>query len=614
MFPFLAVLLCTMGALIVLLVVIAQQARQHALASAPPHVDEQLQFQLETARWRMEVLKESREKTAAQLADARGELSHLEDHGRRLRDELRQIAGEISALDDNKQLDAGQRDGWQRRLAELDEAILDARGQLNREVARQQRSSYAIVPYQGPNETHRRPIYIECRADTIVLQPEGMVLQASDFPDIMGPSNPLAAVVRAATESINTRRFERGAPLPESDVGQPYPLLLVRPDGIAAYYAARAALASWDQEFGYELIEQDWQLEFPPADPQLQQAMQLALDEARQRQELRLAAAPNAARGQQSFRVARTRGGMFVEEDALRGGGGGDGYGYRGNFRDSSGGGFQGRFARDQDSEPSNATRYTGRYEHGGGGVGHAPSQANRSPYDAPIGATGNASTATSAGGGSVTPPASAFASNGAPTGNSEATSGQQSGTGGTGNHRTGQQAAMMGTAGATGAGDGAQRQAGGPSLGASFGDNASPDNSASATQRPGELQSMASTRGENWGLPRASRGSVPVTRPIRIECMAGRLRLHDDNGGRSPQDIPLGFRTESSVDELVSAVWTCIDRWGIAGQGMYWRPVLAFEVRPGGEERFRDLEVLLAGSGLLVESQAATPTAPARY
>jgi hypothetical protein len=45
------------------------------------------------------------------------------------------------------------------------------------------------------------------------------------------------------------------------------------------------------------------------------------------------------------------------------------------------------------------------------------------------------------------------------------------------------------------------------------------------------------------------------------------------------------------------------MDRWGIAGRGMYWKPVLKVQVIPGGENRFKDLQTLLEDSGLDVQS-----------
>ena len=46
----------------------------------------------------------------------------------------------------------------------------------------------------------------------------------------------------------------------------PYLLMLVRPDGIEAYYAFQSALAGRVVNFGYELIDADWVLDFPAED------------------------------------------------------------------------------------------------------------------------------------------------------------------------------------------------------------------------------------------------------------------------------------------------------------------------------------------------------------
>jgi hypothetical protein len=44
------------------------------------------------------------------------------------------------------------------------------------------------------------------------------------------------------------------------------------------------------------------------------------------------------------------------------------------------------------------------------------------------------------------------------------------------------------------------------------------------------------------------------------------------------------------------------MDSWGIAGRGMYWRPILHVYNAPGAEGRADDLEALLEGSGLEVK------------
>ena len=72
----------------------------------------------------------------------------------------------------------------------------------------------------------------------------------------------LAAAVRAAREQMLMEHS-----LDPRNEGEPYPLLLVRPDGIMAYECALAAMKSWGPDFGYELINVDWHLNYPPADP-----------------------------------------------------------------------------------------------------------------------------------------------------------------------------------------------------------------------------------------------------------------------------------------------------------------------------------------------------------
>ena len=134
---------------------------------------------------------------------------------------------------------------------------------------------YAVIPFDEMYKTSRRPIYIECRGDSVILQPEGIMFGPQDFLGPGGPSNPLASALRAAQE------YWRNAPRPAPDMpNEPYPLLLVRPDGIIGYYLVRDAMSSWDAEFGYELVGEDWKLEFPnPVDPQLQEKENRAVAE-----------------------------------------------------------------------------------------------------------------------------------------------------------------------------------------------------------------------------------------------------------------------------------------------------------------------------------------------
>ena len=127
-------------------------------------------------------------------------------------------------------------------------AAAESRLRIERDTARRRKPSYAVVPFQGRHGTRRRPVYIECRADEIVIQPAGIVLTGRDFVGPITPGNALAAGLRAMREELARRQQASGG-----DTVKPYPLLLVRPDGVEAYYAARKAIKSWGSEFGYEL-------------------------------------------------------------------------------------------------------------------------------------------------------------------------------------------------------------------------------------------------------------------------------------------------------------------------------------------------------------------------
>ncbi len=217
-------------------------------------------------------------------------LGHIEDHGRRLRDRFQELSRQAKKAADEG-LQAGRFvAAGEEELRQIEGQIAEAQQRLAqaRQAAANRPKSYAIVPYDGPNRTRRRPIYIECRGDAVVLQPENIVFNEADFDEPLGPGNPLAAAIRAAREQM----LLQGSVDPQN-AGEPYPLLLVRPAGIAAYDAALAAMKSWGSEFGYELINEDWQLKYPPPDPNVARSVAQAVFLARQEHARLIAAAPS---------------------------------------------------------------------------------------------------------------------------------------------------------------------------------------------------------------------------------------------------------------------------------------------------------------------------------
>ncbi|HBO44450.1 MAG TPA: hypothetical protein DD670_11055, partial [Planctomycetaceae bacterium] len=284
LFPFLAVLICTVGAMVLLLVVISRQARVEAarIAAAERAEDEkQLEEDGEDVSWRIGHLRAALAATQEQLTEARLNLGHVEDHARELRRHLGRLEDTVKQLD-SAAADSTEQAALRRQLDEVAVKIDETKAKVERtrrDAAGQSRS-YAIIPYEGPHGTRRRPIYIECRADAIILHPEKIVFQPTDFEGSPGPANPLAVALRAAREyMLEVGRFD------PTKSGEPYPLLLVRPTGVHSYYAAREAMSSWESDFGYELIDEDWELRFDPPDPKLAQLLDLEIARARMHME-----------------------------------------------------------------------------------------------------------------------------------------------------------------------------------------------------------------------------------------------------------------------------------------------------------------------------------------
>lgn len=696
MFSFLDAMICTMGALLVLLHAFARHGEIEISQTQSNVSEEELQAQRDELQWKIDQLKASRDKTEAQLAAERLKLSHVEDHERRLKQQLERLK---IAAQEYERLDSAEDRQTQAAQAELEAAqaeVRDAKLALDeaRRKAQEVEPTYSVVPYEGAHSTRRRPVYIECRANSIVIQPEGIELQPDDFAGFLGPGNALASALRGAREYFAAQGGSKEA-------AEPYPLLLVRPDGIEAYYAARSALSSWGSDFGYELVGGDWKLKFHEADPRLAELTRQIVFEARQRQLEYFASAPPAARNRKRPTYhARSHGG-FVQErgsgmggsggggrggadslgsqwarsrpsgagpdgaggsDPYGGGGtsgsglgpGGTGTGGSGNNRGGSddgsllgsghgqqpgsemGSGGQGpqwssrgagggtdRYGQvtggapgEGEVSPENSPYGTGVYDQTGGGgsrysgargVGNARGGGSRpgSASDAPgehedevAGEGGGQSAdrvASTPGGSGRTGQPGTSGSSGSPSGSS---TGQTSGASGQSSNAQGNQVSM-GSGSSQSSGDASS------SSGASSPSPQSPQSK--------KVKSMAQSRGRNWGLQNSDIHAVGATRPVLIECHDDRLLILSENRSDPPKEIKLKANTQASMDELVSNVWQHTQGWGMAGKGMYWKPELVMEVKPGAADRYAEIKGLLADSGMEVRERQRPAAKPAQ-
>src|SRR5687768_6347183 len=132
LFPFLAVLLCTMGTLLVVLFGISRTARDSALREvseknavgrlAQPAVDPAKEIEFEKVKEHLAKLAGTRSKVAQALRDGQSRLSHIEDHIRRLEQQLveMQVAvEEFEAQSDDQLFDHKQAEREVQRLEQL---------------------------------------------------------------------------------------------------------------------------------------------------------------------------------------------------------------------------------------------------------------------------------------------------------------------------------------------------------------------------------------------------------------------------------------------------------------------------------------------------------------
>jgi len=633
LFPFLAVLLCTMGALLVLLVLFSQAARESESAGAAAarlaH-HEELEHAREELAWRLEQVTAIRERTRAELARARMQLAGAEEDIRRFEDELAELERVAVAL---------TTDGWPSDAEGGDLTALEARLAASRRAVeaadaerRRRPPAYAVLPYEGDNGTRRRPLYIECCIDGVFLQPEGVRLGPSDFEGPPGPGNPLASALRAAREYVARSDAADGDP-----DRQPYPLLLVRPSGVMAYYAAREAIQSWGSEFGYQFVDEDWELAYPPPDAGLAEVERRAVEESRQRLAWLAQVRPvRNARPTQQYRAATTRGGIVAEggpsvlgdrsrftwggeADSQNAAGkaagvGGDAGGAAGSDFVASDGSGDGDSAG-SGSAGSGDGRYLGPSRFyaargdaadggngaGGWGAGGADGHAAASAPDAAMVGQGPAGSGGVPGGVASTGAAVGSSIRNAADGGSAESRGADGGAGG-----AAASGSPGGQASAVAAGAGNAAGGGGSSQGQPGGGGGGPTLPGLAQQGPQQAGgsaaaisgSLAGSRGSNWASLATHDHPVPLTRPIRLECAADEFRMLDASG-RVEARVPIGTRTADAVDPLVRSIHDRVAAWGLAGDRMYWRPELVLSATPDGSGRRADLERLLADSGL---------------
>lgn len=331
LFPFLAVLICTLGTLILMLALVAQNAGEAIAASNLPlddaeqkelaQAEQDIDRRLIEAIWQRDSVVKIRDEQTAEIEERRTRQSHLEDHVDRLRDELKQLEAEVLMTQDK----SAKATLTENAIRDLETKIADEKSKIETLKSDQQHIAprVVIVPHKGPNGTDRRPIYIECRKDAVYVQPGNIAIDPRYLEINASGANPLDA-------ALKTIRFYSMQNY--GDIDAPYPLVVVRPDGIDTYSRVIYSMKGWDDQYGYELVPDEMKLAYPETDPALNDQVDKAIAQAVMRQKTMVASSGSRGNGNGrggpggSSEFGGFRGGQGrAPGDAVDGDGSGDG-------------------------------------------------------------------------------------------------------------------------------------------------------------------------------------------------------------------------------------------------------------------------------------------------
>ena len=620
-FPFLAVLLCVIGALVLLLVINVTNSR----ASARNQVQSELTEAIEEAKERSdylvsisEELQARRQQVGKQIELRRSELARAEDHIERLEKDLLEAQARLEKLEDmqeSSELKAND----PARIQELKDQIEAQKLRLAEAIAerKDQTPAFSIIPYEGANRTTRRPVYLECTAQGVVIQPEGVLVSIEDLGPPHGPGNPLDVALRVLRNAYQSRDAIYGITIP------PYPLLLVRPEGIASYALARSAMSGWDDQFGYELIDAQMELAFPDGIPELKTDLVRALGVAKDRQRALVAALP-AKYSRNPFATKTEETWDSIDADLARGANRSESIARGSQVGKDSGIEQDRRWERIEqlpasslgrsDSNGSSSRLMPAGKELGSGGSGvgstveaeTSTAQADGSRGDR-SGSEGTGSEGTQGGGsqveGSMSP-----TSGGAQSSSNRFSASSSGSSGGSASLEQSPEDEQMQRA----MQEQAIKQQAGESLPGSRASSASSASAGESKKKTSgadsDLKPISLTAGKDWATSRMDNRSTPVSRPIRIIVLQDRwLMCSEGQDWKYDAEISLEQGPQAASAELQESIRDRVESWGLSLPGGYWVPSLSVQAAADAEQSLLRMQRLLEGSGVIIKVQPLT-------
>ena len=324
LFPFLAVLVCAMGSLILLLLVMTRKMHNDQekdaaaavmiasdLSSQTDRVAEiaDLEAQIRMAQITLSSLQSQSAAINTSVGERQQQIVTLNDELAGLQEQLRKCGGgetigvsetlkearELKAKEAAllRQLKESERLLYEKQqlLTNADDASKEAelvlqekhsdlirlRAQVEdaKTKAATVSGTATLLEFSNSTGTSRTPIVVDVTEKGFEILPNEIRITAAEMEGFPVKDNPFLSAV------LTAHRFRSG----NSVTDEPYVLLLVRPDGSLPFYAAQKILMESGVHFGYELLEPDQTIVAGEVDPAEVPAVQQSIQEALRRRE-----------------------------------------------------------------------------------------------------------------------------------------------------------------------------------------------------------------------------------------------------------------------------------------------------------------------------------------
>jgi hypothetical protein len=127
----------------------------------------------------------------------------------------------------------------------------------------------------------------------------------------------------------------------------------------------------------------------------------------------------------------------------------------------------------------------------------------------------------------------------------------------------------------------------------------------AAAAEEDGDQveRTPVKARGKDWAIANGRPGMIPIRRTIQIVVRDDALAIlpeasSTNEASAAGQEFKFGNSPAAAYDDLIAAVEKRIKDWGMAGEGLSWRPEVELKVAANGDHRVNDLMRLLKFSG----------------